>query len=442
MADYTNKQDSYQALNPLRRNNYFFGKMMDLRNFEMEQSYFMERHRLISRLTLGEGVLCGLGVERTGDKLCIYPGVAIDGLGREIIVPEAVSIDPWTLIDDCGETVEELPRDQTHVVHLCLIYNESLSDFAPVLVPTECKTEDRCAAGTVNEGFRFIVRKGWSPAPGWGMDQGCCDSLFPDSLSGNADEKYSQRRALLNACLSGQRCLSAVENPCMVLADVQLKDDGTLGGLFSRHQKRVYSNQVLMELILCLAERLDECCKDTEPGPVPGELAKVTSVEIIDRDQNVLGTLTDPSERLQISVSNNQVAMGIRVTFSKAMDHSTITAFGPDVERNAASFEVTFPVKLVPRPGEAPVSGAIEVIDERTILWMTGGLQTQDEYKVKLFGDVDPAGLRPAIQSADGSRLDGEPLSLPSGDDSEGGNFTFSFRIRETLPPRRRKEKS
>jgi hypothetical protein len=45
-------------------------------------------------------------------------------------------------------------------------------------------------------------------------------------------------------------------------------------------------------------------------------------------------------------------------------------------------------------------------------------------YRVTLVGDG-----RPAILSQEGIRLDGEPLRLPSGDDSEGGNFVFTTRV-------------
>ena len=51
---------------------------------------------MLNRLGLGFGVLCGLGVEpaSNGTSVIIEPGVAIDGLGREIVVPAPLCIDP------------------------------------------------------------------------------------------------------------------------------------------------------------------------------------------------------------------------------------------------------------------------------------------------------------------------------------------------------------
>ena len=47
---------------PLERNNYFYGKLLTVRDFEMEQHYFNIKRRLINRILHGAGVVCGLGV--------------------------------------------------------------------------------------------------------------------------------------------------------------------------------------------------------------------------------------------------------------------------------------------------------------------------------------------------------------------------------------------
>ena len=59
------------------RNNFFYGKMMTVRDFFAEQFYFNEKRWLINRMVLGWGVVCGLDVRpkdnssRRGDR---YPG--------------------------------------------------------------------------------------------------------------------------------------------------------------------------------------------------------------------------------------------------------------------------------------------------------------------------------------------------------------------------------
>src|SRR5262249_26589900 len=103
-----------------QRNNYFYGKLMDARHFQMEQSYGKRKRWMLNRLGLGEGVLCGLAVTAKDGQVCVSPGVAIDALGREIIVPEAVCIDPWQLTDDCGRPADKLSDNEEPTVYICL----------------------------------------------------------------------------------------------------------------------------------------------------------------------------------------------------------------------------------------------------------------------------------------------------------------------------------
>lgn len=153
------------ALSAPRRNNYYFGKLMDVVHFELEQNYGNSMRRLLNRLSLGEGVLCGLLVEKSADglQICVTAGVAIDSLGREIIVPKKACIDPWTLTDECGQPGETLKKDEPHLVHLCLAYRECGADFAPVLVE-DCNLKTQCAPGTIVESFRLLVQEK-VPAP-------------------------------------------------------------------------------------------------------------------------------------------------------------------------------------------------------------------------------------------------------------------------------------
>lgn len=146
-----------------KRNHYYFSKLMDVLQFDMEQSYLNDKRWLLNRLSLGTGVLCGLDVKVVNNKLCVSPGVAIDTFGHEIIVPGTFCLDPWMLPDECGKPTRELPRDRAHEVTLCLGYRECLADQAPVLV-TDCRSEQLCEAGTVVESFDLWVREGWPKA--------------------------------------------------------------------------------------------------------------------------------------------------------------------------------------------------------------------------------------------------------------------------------------
>ena len=121
--------------------------------------------RRLNRLVLGHGVVCGLNVVAdTEGMVRIQPGVALDALGREIIVPEACRVNPHQLTDDQGSATGE-PLE-TGTVEICLAYAEKKTDLVPVLVP-DCDTPGNCAPSTIREGFYVIVRlaEGDAPAP-------------------------------------------------------------------------------------------------------------------------------------------------------------------------------------------------------------------------------------------------------------------------------------
>src|SRR5436305_1006460 len=95
------------ALTTPERNNFFYGKIMAVRQFSRETTYLNAKRWLLNRLVLGTGIVCGLKVEvdpKNAGMVLVHPGVAIDGLGREIVVPAPLSIDPTKLTDDQGAT--------------------------------------------------------------------------------------------------------------------------------------------------------------------------------------------------------------------------------------------------------------------------------------------------------------------------------------------------
>lgn len=94
MPNSNNKKTGF-GLSRFLRNHYFRGKLLTARDFEAEQDYMNNKRHLLNRMINGTGVICGLGIDdvelseidmnikirfKTG-------GAAIDGWGREIIVP-------------------------------------------------------------------------------------------------------------------------------------------------------------------------------------------------------------------------------------------------------------------------------------------------------------------------------------------------------------------
>lgn len=73
---------------PMERNHYFYGKLLTVRDFEQEQRYMNDKRRLINRMIHGAGVVAGLGVTKSDDTtLLVESGMALDYLGREIVLP-------------------------------------------------------------------------------------------------------------------------------------------------------------------------------------------------------------------------------------------------------------------------------------------------------------------------------------------------------------------
>jgi hypothetical protein len=72
-----------------RRVHYFSGMQLTAEDLAREQEYHSGKRRLQNRLVLGMGIATGLQCRWSKRKgLILEPGVAIDCMGREIVVPE------------------------------------------------------------------------------------------------------------------------------------------------------------------------------------------------------------------------------------------------------------------------------------------------------------------------------------------------------------------
>ena len=101
MSDCNENQKTGKLVTP-QRNRYFYGKLLDEASLRIEQSNFNQKRWMMNRLGLGCGVMCGLNVTIQDDLICISPGVAIDSLGREIVVPEGKRMNPRKITVDRG----------------------------------------------------------------------------------------------------------------------------------------------------------------------------------------------------------------------------------------------------------------------------------------------------------------------------------------------------
>jgi hypothetical protein len=211
-----------------RRPKYFTGQLLTEEDFTAEQSYFLDGRRSDNRHLHGRGVVCGLRVTPSGGGgVVIGPGLAIDGVGREIVVPEPREMpDPHQPIDDRGEPRGE-PVD-SEVVTICLAYAE--------------RSENGDPARFVRETYTLEVRPG-PPEPS--PRSPAAEAV----LAGSASEVSS---ALCEAA-AGDSCDAADE--CVPLATVTWRRGKPRVAQCPR--RTIASTDALLELILALVERVN-----------------------------------------------------------------------------------------------------------------------------------------------------------------------------------------
>lgn len=288
-----------------RRNRFFHGKRMDAYHFELETGYGMAMRRMINRMVFGGGVVCGLDVT-PGHEPCsvvISAGLAIDGWGREIVVPETsapFAIPPSVIKRVCGENGngngyggegkppddagyadameasgqavrrgEQSPeqrgepgrsggtigkgdrergREQERepaCVTVFLCYHECESDPVQVLAG-ECGAGAPCAPGSIREQYALE------------FDAGCQDPYdpscrFPDVLRGGELDYAELARFVTRGCPDPPR------TPCVPLANLHLEcRDGSCdldaGNIDITIRPVVFANAILFDLLSRIVE--------------------------------------------------------------------------------------------------------------------------------------------------------------------------------------------
>jgi hypothetical protein len=246
MDNCINDECSCDKLEAPRRNNYFYGKLLDDDNLRLEQTYLNRKRWMLNRLALGKGVVCGLNVTWTQDRVRISPGVAIDGCGREIVVPEPIEVNPWQTTDDCGRSSTLLAIEGVQKVFFCLAFVDCPTDYTPVLV-TDCDSPDKVAPSTIVEKYAVIVKLVTQDSPQ--PLPKALDSDLCGALSG-ADPEVNRE----NVCsvLSARACADDASNSCVVIASgITLTDDKISAVDVCSERPVVYTNPELFEMLLC-----------------------------------------------------------------------------------------------------------------------------------------------------------------------------------------------
>lgn len=279
------------------RNKYFYGKLMTVRDFETEQSYFIEKQRLINRLIHGAGVVCGLKVEKADEgldttRIRIYPGVAIDCCGREIIVPEAKVV-------DLKDSLEG-----TNKVYVLLKYDFCEKESVPVINNVSA-CEETCCYNRILETYKIEISKE-PPDDCTLADKELCNAwpaaenpvVFIDYWIEKGCAKCPQEPAVLLAAIT-------VQNSTIKEIDNAIKDDDE--GIKKR---LVFSNAHLYELIKCVEKQPGPHGLPGDPGP--GLEEGLTFITMIKPEFEEVVTLGD------------FLGTGIKVSFSSEIESGTV----------------------------------------------------------------------------------------------------------------------
>ena len=135
-------------LYPFERNRYYAGKMLTSADFQAEQTYFNNKRRFVNNLMYGSGIVCGCGVFSLDDlSILVESGVAIDGLGREIVIDSSV-VKKLSAIDG----FEQL---RTNNASLCLKYKES--EVHAVYAVNQNESDREYEYNRISEGYQLFL---------------------------------------------------------------------------------------------------------------------------------------------------------------------------------------------------------------------------------------------------------------------------------------------
>ena len=144
----------------MTRVRFFDGRLLTAGDFDAEQSYQMEKRKLHNRLLHGAGVAAGLEVsdDDSGTAIIVSLGIAIDGMGNEIIVGDTVHVDLGIRPEDeCFVTIRygETPADPVPMIDGEVEFSRVIESFAIAII-----TNDPCFNATMQEiGLARLIRR-------------------------------------------------------------------------------------------------------------------------------------------------------------------------------------------------------------------------------------------------------------------------------------------
>ncbi len=236
-------------LHQFQRNNYFYGKLMTVMDFESEQSYFNEKRHLLNRLVHGYGLICGFDYENikfnssSGKVEIIFNsgGAALDCCGHEIVVPKGTV---KKIVNSTGGILTSKNLEES--LNLYLSYKPCLAEMVPAASnPSSC--DETCCANRIIEDFEVTAS---SSLPDESVLPGCPD--FSGEI--NEDEAVTIIKEWIEE--SSKTCLECddTDKKLVFLAAVNIDLNLNLTineGVTGENRRFVCSNNQLYELLRC-----------------------------------------------------------------------------------------------------------------------------------------------------------------------------------------------
>lgn len=143
---------------PFERNNYYYGKLLSVDDFRLEQKYGNDKRRMMNRFWYGTGVVTGMNVVAVDDtSLLIENGLALDDTGREIVIDEPV-VRPLHMIEGFSDYEED---SNTGYLYLCVEYEEQ--EVQAVHSISHSGQKGGTAYNKIKEGYRLFLTRNEPP---------------------------------------------------------------------------------------------------------------------------------------------------------------------------------------------------------------------------------------------------------------------------------------
>lgn len=140
---------------PFERNKYFYGKLLSVDDFELEQRYMNDKRRMLNCFVLGAGVVAGLYVVRVDEQtISVEAGLALDSWGREIVVDVPV-VKKLSLLDGFDDSSTKNAR----FVYLCMEYDEEETDRVHNIAGAVSAKQEHgdLSFNKIKEGYRLYL---------------------------------------------------------------------------------------------------------------------------------------------------------------------------------------------------------------------------------------------------------------------------------------------